>query len=169
MRHLTKDQIEKLCLAAESDLDRLLYRVCYEHGLRISEALSLTPARLQNGRLVTKPGKHGRPTIQKVAPELLELWNRVTAGVAQRDRVFPFTRQWAGRKFTRTAKLAGIDLAPRQGIHTLRHSIAHHMLDANAPLPVIQRKLGHASIASTGCYLRADDSEVDAWSERALA
>jgi integrase len=48
-----------------------------------------------------------------------------------------------------------------QGIHSLRHSLAHHLLDAGAPLPVVQKSLRHRSIGSTGVYLEADGRDVD--------
>jgi len=39
--------------------------------------------------------------------------------------------------------------------HTLRHSKAMHLLEANTPLPVIQDILGHANISSTEIYAHA--------------
>jgi len=44
----------------------------------------------------------------------------------------------------------------RMAVHSLRHSLAHAMLDAGAPLPVVQRALRHRSIGSTGVYVEAD-------------
>lgn len=40
--------------------------------------------------------------------------------------------------------------------HTLRHSKAMHLLQAENPLPVIQAILGHEDIKTTGMYARAD-------------
>jgi integrase/recombinase XerD len=82
--------------------------------------------------------------------------------------VFPFSRQWASVLFHRACEKAGIELAPTQGIHSLRHSIAHHLLDAGAPLPVVQKQLRYRSIGSTGVYLEADAADVDQWRARAL-
>ncbi len=53
--------------------------------------------------------------------------------------------------FARAAKLAG--LPNNGGIHSLRHSFATHLLEANVPLPVIQRLLGHTTLATTSRYL----------------
>jgi hypothetical protein len=63
---------------------------------------------------------------------------------------------------------AGIELQPRQGLHSLRHSLAHAMLDAGASLPVVQKALRHRSIGSTGVYLEADGRDVDTWRSKAI-
>ena len=169
MKHLSHAQIADLLNAAETDRDRLLLTLAYEHGLRVSEALALTPSRVQNDYLCTRPGKHGKLTVQRLNQPTAMLWARVCSSLASDTRIFPFTRQWASQLFHRAAHAAHIVLAPRQGIHTLRHSIAHHLLDSGAPLPVVQRKLGHVSLSSTSHYLVADDSEVDSWSALAIA
>ena len=56
----------------------------------------------------------------------------------------------------------------RMAVHSLRHSLAHAMLDAGAPLPVVQRALRHRSIGSTGVYVEADGRDVDKWRARAI-
>ncbi len=98
-----------------------------------------------------------------------QLWASVTATLAPSTLVFPFSRMWASVIFHRAAEAAGIQLAPRQGIHTLRHSCAHRLLDTGAGLTVVQRKLGHRSLASTGVYLEADDAAVDYASAKAFS
>jgi len=40
--------------------------------------------------------------------------------------------------------------------HSLRHSVAVHMLESGIPLPVIKAFLGHANISSTMIYSMAD-------------
>lgn len=166
MKHLSIQQITSLLSAPPNNRDRLLLTLAYEHGLRVSEVLALTPARVQRGFLMTRPGKGGLQTVQRMHPKTLQLWNEVTTNLAPHTSPFPFSRQWASVIFHTACHTSGIALAPRQGIHTLRHSIAHHLLDAGAPLPVVQRKLGHVSLGSTGQYLQPDDSTVDSWSEK---
>jgi integrase/recombinase XerC len=169
MKHLTHEQITNLIAAATSPRDRLLLTLCYEHGLRISEALALTPARVQRDFLCTRPLKDGRTTTQRLSASTAQLWASVTATLAPSALIFPFSRMWASVIFHRAAEAAGIQLAPRQGIHTLRHSCAHRLLDTGAGLTVVQRKLGHRSLASTGVYLEADDAAVDHASAKAFS
>jgi Phage integrase family len=70
--------------------------------------------------------------------------------------------------FHRAADKAGIQLQLRQGVHSLRHSLGHHLLDAGASLPVVQKALRHASLSSTGVYLEQDARDVDDWRARAI-
>jgi integrase/recombinase XerD len=45
--------------------------------------------------------------------------------------------------------------------HALKHSIAVHMVEADIPVQLIQRRLGHRSIENTMVYLSIADSHVD--------
>jgi integrase/recombinase XerD len=168
MKHLSAVQVNALVNAAVTPQHRLLFSLCFEHGLRISEALALTPARVKGGYLNTRPLKDGKATSQQLSTATADLWADVTATLAPITRIFPFSRQWAAELFHRAAECAGIALRLHQGIHTLRHSCAHNLLAAGAPLPVIQRKLGHKNISTTSVYLVADDATVDDWSRRAF-
>jgi len=53
--------------------------------------------------------------------------------------------------------LADVNIANRKhGLHSLRHSLATRLLEANTPLPVISEVLGHVNSASTETYLKVD-------------
>lgn len=107
-------------------------------------------------------------TSQQLSTATAALWAQETANSAPNTLIFPFTRQWASERFHRAAKAAGIALRFHQGIHTLRHSCAHHLLEAGAGLNVAQRKLGHKIIATTSVYLEADDALWMIGQERSL-
>ena len=51
--------------------------------------------------------------------------------------------------------------------HTLRHSLARRMLESGADLAMVQRTLGHRSIATTGMYLTPSDDDLRAVMEDA--
>lgn len=70
--------------------------------------------------------------------------------ICERDRlhrVVAYWRELAGIKF-RTPQ--------RQGLHSLRHTLATRLLGAQTPFPVISAVLGHASPATTFIYAKAD-------------
>lgn len=169
MKHLLPEQVQRLIEAADGERNKLLFTMLFEHGLRISEALALTKVSVQRGGyLRVRARKNGKHTDEKVNPPTLAVWNRVTEHICPGTMVFPFSRQWASELFHRACDKAGIELQPRQGVHSLRHSLGHAMLDAGAPLPVVQRSLRHRSIGSTGVYLEADGASVDLWRARAI-
>ena len=43
--------------------------------------------------------------------------------------------------------------------HDLRRTFARNACDNGAPLPAIQRALGHADVSATMAYIGADDSD----------
>jgi site-specific recombinase XerD len=169
VKHLQVEQVQALRAAAETDRNKLFLTIIYEHGLRVSEALSLTRAHVRRGYLQIKGKKKGKRADEKVNPATLALFESVTKNLLPNTLIFPFSRQWGSELFHAAAAKAGIELQLRQGIHSLRHSLAHHMLDSGAPLPVVQRALRHKSIGSTGVYLEADASATDVWRSKATA
>ena len=57
---------------------------------------------------------------------------------------------------TRAIKRARLQRLPRKGAHTLRHSLATHMLSKGASLAEIGEVLRHASTQSTAIYAKVD-------------
>ena len=55
VRYLTEEEIRQLVEACKKERDRLLIMVLFQTGVRISEALALTPASIRNFE------KEGRP------------------------------------------------------------------------------------------------------------
>ncbi len=44
----------------------------------------------------------------------------------------------------------------RQGLHSLRSTLAGNMLEVKSPLPIISESLGHQSVNTTSLYLKID-------------
>jgi integrase len=72
------------------------------------------------------------------------------APFCERDHLHRVVKHWR--------ELAGIEFRTRQrqGLHSLRHTLATRLLRAETPFPVISAILGHASPASTFIYAKAD-------------
>jgi integrase/recombinase XerC len=139
--------------------DKAVLTLLYACGLRISEALGLTPASLAANPLVIT-GKGGKP-------RLVPLLDQARAAIDAYMKACPFPLPPQGPLF-RGAK--GGPLSPRiiqllmeklRGAlslpdtatpHALRHSFASHLLGNGADLRVIQELLGHASLSTTQVY-----------------
>jgi site-specific recombinase XerD len=63
---------------------------------------------------------------------------------------------------TQRMHAAGIKIedGKKHGPHSLRHSLASALLEANTPLPVISEVLGHTNTASTSVYLKIDINQL---------
>lgn len=174
---LSETQVEALLNAPDPDTplgqrDRALFETLYASGMRVSEAVGLTLARLSlNQGLVRVIGKGGRERLVPLgerALDALNIWlsdGRValkpkTESVFVSARGQALTRQAIWQRIRLHAKVAEIDSAVHP--HRLRHSFATHLLDHGADLRVVQILLGHADLSTTQIYTHVSRSRLKA-------
>ena len=95
---------------------------------------------------------------------LLRYLARTTGEIASplfHGRHGPLRRRQIQLRFVRCREWAG--LAQHFTTHSLRHSIATHLLDAGASLELVQHHLGHRNIRSTAIYARITDRHREAF------
>jgi site-specific recombinase XerD len=146
---------------------RAILTTCYAAGLRISEAVALTPPTIDSKRMVLRveQGKGQKDRYVMLSPKLLEVlraWWRVEK---PKDWLFPgdmpgqhITKGAVERecqKAHRTCKISK-PITP----HSLRHAFAVHLLEQGSDVRTIQLLLGHRSLATTAKYLRIATSKV---------
>jgi integrase len=166
---LPADQIRRLIKAekgrSSSALrNRALIATTWRGALRIGEALSLTPSDidLNSGRIRIRKGKGERPRtvyMDDDALAQLEPWieRRSALGLNGRHPIFSTLKggklhpNHARRLLRRLADRAGIEA--RVHPHLLRHSRAAELAAEGVPVNVIQKALGHRSLATTSRYL----------------
>lgn len=145
--------------------DRGLLTVLYRAGLRIEEALDLKPADVDTRRgtirILHGKGDHDRTVaVDDGAIAVLELWlaERARLGVNGRQKLFctltggPLSANQVRQMCKRRSAKAGID--KRVHPHGLRHTHAAELVAEGVPVNVIQKQLGHVSLATTDIYLR---------------
>jgi len=158
IKYLSKEDIERFFSCIKNRRDKALFGLTYLYGLRISEALSLKLSHidLENKRILIHRAKGGiggeRPlflTAEKLIGKYLK--KRLDTGDALfTGRQGNISRQRVHQLFKRYAQKAGI--APKYSVHSLRHSIATHLLDAGEGIEFIKDHLGHANIQNTMIY-----------------
>ncbi|MGO9863702.1 MAG: tyrosine-type recombinase/integrase [Terriglobales bacterium] len=162
MFHLDRQQLEALfqVARAQSERDWLMILVVYNHGLRATEVVTLTPANLRDGFLTVKRLKGSRCTTQRLFDSDRDALTRLAAEKTAGERLFPVTRQHFWYLIQKHAKAAGI---PRHLAHphVLKHSIAMNTIRV-AGIENVRTFLGHVSIASTGAYLAVDQETANA-------
>jgi integrase len=158
--YLRPEEVSALIEAARKlrygERNVLLIKVLYQCGLRISEALSLTPSHLtqfEGIHCLRVKGKGGKERLVHV-PEAL--YSQLLAYAYQRklkqtDRFFNLNRKNAHKMLVRAAKLAGLN--KRVYPHLLRHSCAIERLRQTGNPKALQWHLGHSSMAMTMRYL----------------
>lgn len=146
--------------------------MCLYYGaLRLAELSGLKWRNLQqgdSGGILTVFGKGGK-TRSVMIPQAIfdEIRALKPEGAGYDDPVFAARNRWGGpshlsidgRIKPRRVEYMVRDAAIRAGIdkpvspHWLRHSHATHALDNGAPIHLVQKTLGHSSLASTEKYL----------------
>ncbi|MEZ8219478.1 integrase/recombinase XerD [Candidatus Fervidibacteria bacterium JGI MDM2 SSWTFF-3-K9] len=158
--YLRPDEVSALIEAAKKlrygERNVLLIKVLYQCGLRISEALSLTPShltRFEGIPCLRVKGKGGKERLVHV-PE--NLYSQLLAyayqkGLKPTDKFFNLNRKNAHKMLVKAAKLAGLN--KRVYPHLLRHSCAIERLRQTGNPKALQWHLGHNSMAMTMRYL----------------
>lgn len=166
-RILEESVVARLIDAAAQGRDRVLLKLLYVSGVRVSEACGLkwcdAVSRRQGGQ-ITVFGKGGRTRTVLLKPKVWEQLLSIKGDAKAADPIFR-SRKGGGaldvsqvrRIVYAAASKAG--LAQKVSPHWMRHAHASHALDRSAPIHLVQATLGHASVSTTGRYLHARPSE----------
>jgi integrase/recombinase XerC len=148
--------------------DMAVLMLLYGAGLRIGEALSLTPAILPLADSMVITGKGGRQRLVAILPVVRDAIDRYAAllpwPVARDEPLFrgarggPLAAGLIRRAMARARVVLGLPATATP--HALRHSFATHLLGAGADLRSLQELLGHASLSSTQIYTQVDAARL---------
>lgn len=167
-RILAEGDVHRMVALEENARNRILIKLLYVAGLRVSEACSLRARDVRpasDGGYVTVYGKGGKTrTIllgQGIYDELLSLrggGSDEPLFKSQKGGALSASQAW--RAVRRAAERAGVE-APVSP-HWFRHAHASHALDRGCPIHLVQATLDHASVATTGRYLHARPNDSSA-------
>jgi integrase/recombinase XerD len=157
--YLTREEVLHLAAACEgrnAARDQLLIHTLFQTGLRISEALSLTPAKVgaQNGHAVLDIIGKGHKPRRVACPN--NLAHRLKSYAFDKklqleDKLFGINRTRAWKIIKAAAQKAGITKPVYP--HLLRHSDAIERLRQTGNPKALQIHLGHESLLMTMRYL----------------
>lgn len=169
-RILTEADVHSMIALEPNPRNRVLLRLLYAAGLRVSEACALKWRDVQarkNAGQVTVYGKGGKTRVILLSAET---WRELESlrNEGGPDKPVFVSRKRCGhldssqvlRIVREAAQRAGVELPVSP--HWLRHAHASHALDRGCPIHLVQATLGHASVSTTGRYLHArpDDSSA---------
>lgn len=156
---LTRREVALILDAPDNLKHRLLLRVCYACGLRLSELIHLRPGDIDGERFLLHvvQGKGGKDRLVPLPEKLLEelrLYWQITHPAEwlfpSRTPHQPLSSTTPQKVFSKAKQQAGVQR--HGGIHSLRHAFATHQLQSGAPIHQLQKLLGHRSISATLRY-----------------
>lgn len=164
-RYLTQQETRAFFGVIDDARNLALFTFIYLYGLRVAEVSLhvVGDVDLARGRIVIKRLKGGAWAERPLFSRLRELLTEHLASLSDPGadaHLFPgyggpLRKRQIQSLFTKYRDLAGL---PRTATaHSLRHSIATHLLDAGVSLEFVQDHLGHQSIRSTSIYARITD------------
>jgi site-specific recombinase XerD len=164
---LSPEEVVQFLQLVWSRKHRAILTTCYAAGLRISEAVTLTPAAIDSKRMVLRveQGKGKKDRYVMLSPKLLEIlraWWRV-----EKPEHWLFPGDRPDQHITANAVALECRHAQRMckiskpiTPHSLRHAFAVHLLEQGTDVRTIQLLLGHRSLATTAKYLLIATSKV---------
>ena len=156
--------------------DRPTWTLCgmlYCTGCRISEALALTPRRvdLNDQTLIFETLKKRRKKVYRAVPvpeallDDLALVHGIREAIKRQKTdmldapLWPMSRVTAWWQVSAVMIAAGIEDGPHRCPKGLRHAYAIHALSKKVPLNMVSKWMGHAQMETTAIYANAVGEE----------
>ncbi|MBW7848170.1 MAG: tyrosine-type recombinase/integrase [Bacteroidales bacterium] len=160
---LNKSEIKQIMSAVENKKHKLILKLCYGMGLRVSEVVGLKVTDIDSSTMLVRieqaKGKKDRlVTLPKSVLDDLRAYY-----LEYRPKIYLFEGQNGGQYSIRSVQavfksaMLKAGIKKRIGIHGLRHSYATHLIETGTDIRFIQQLLGHKSIKTTEIYTHVTD------------
>ncbi len=125
---------------------RIAFLLAYASGMRVSEVLRCCREHFKSKSIFVPESKYG---VERVVP-VPKGWKETFE-----DKLpLKTTARTLQRKFKKYSKLAKLN--PLYTFHSLRHGFATRALESGVPINQVQLLLGHANLATTSIYTKAN-------------
>jgi site-specific recombinase XerD len=168
-RHLKDDQVGKFLAVISDPRDRAMFMLMLRCGLRVEEVSRLTvdAMELPRNRLFVANGKGRKDRVvylSKDAKFALETYLKARSSKARRMFLVqkgPLTgTSISVRGIQKRIEYYARENKIKVSCHSLRHTMATQLLNADADLSTIQDLLGHNHITTTQRYCRVSNLKV---------
>ncbi|PHJ38603.1 integrase [Desulforamulus profundi] len=164
---LSKDEILSIIDQVHNLKHKVILLTTYSSGLRISETLNLRVSDIDSNRMLIRvnQGKGHKDRLTILSLENLKMLRAYWKLYKPTDLLFPGQvpgKPLAARNIQYVFQMAKLraGISKPATVHTLRHSFATHLLEANADLRTIQTLLGHSDISTTSNYIHLSTKHI---------
>ncbi len=163
---MNKEEITKLLSFVKNKQHKIILKLYYSSGLRLSEAIKLKikDLDLNENVLWIRDGKGGKDRMTILSKILSKELEEFAINRKKDDFVFlnrkgyPFSPRSIQKAFELAKEKSNIKKDVH--VHTLRHSFATHLLEAGTDIRKIQELLGHADLSTTQIYTKVTNEEL---------
>jgi len=168
-RHLTDDQVANLLAVITKVRDRAMFMVMLRCGLRVDEVARLTAdaVEYQRRQLFVANGKGAKDRMVYVSDDACAALRAYLEKRSSKTRALfvvekgpmkgkPISVRGIQKRIEYYARKSGVAAS----CHSLRHTMATQLLNADAQLSSIQDLLGHSHITTTQRYCRVANLKV---------
>lgn len=163
---LNVEEVRKLFGVIENPKHRLILKLCYGMGLRVSEIVNLQINHIDSHdmKVLIARGKGKKDRYVNLPQSILKELRKYYK--AYHPKTYLFEGQNGGKYsvrsvqmiFKKAMKKSGIN--KQIGVHGLRHSYATHLLELGTDLSFIQKLLGHNDIKTTQIYANVSNTSL---------
>lgn len=160
MKAMTREQLDAVLVVARrhSEDDYLALLIGFNHGLRISEILALTPHNIVNGYLVVQRLKNSKRTVQ---PLLQNERDAVMAKCTKGGPFFAVCRKTLWAHMKRYCAEAGVPFGKDfVTVHSLKHTTGRLGFKGGMTIPEVGARLGHKNLGNSLIYMQATEEEA---------
>lgn len=155
MKSMSREQLDALLNAAkqESEIDYLMLLVTFNHGLRVSETLSLTKNNIRDGYISVARGKGSLPCQHPLLGSERQRLEKLAA--TAEGKLFTISRVTFWRRMKAYGAEAGLpEFLCRP--HTLKHTCGRLGFKGGMTVPDLIEYLGHKNGANSLIYAQSD-------------
>ncbi|MFH0711522.1 MAG: site-specific tyrosine recombinase/integron integrase [archaeon] len=163
---ISAEKIKEMIEACDNIKHRLIVKLFYSSGLRLSELLNLKRSDIDfdRGLILVRLGKGKKDRISILSDNLKDdLLKYYSSMKFRTDYVFEgrdgrkYSKKSVQKVLERLGKKIGIRIHP----HMLRHSFATHLLEQGVDIRYIQKLLGHSDVSTTEIYTHVSNQKLE--------
>lgn len=160
---LSKDEVKALIQAAPTKKSRLIIKMLYSSGLRLSECSNLKIDDLELEEKIgwVRKGKGGKDRLFILSENIIKDFKKYLKK-HQGPYLFSNDKPLTPRNVQKIVKRAAVTAGIKKPVspHKLRHSFATHLLESGTDVRVIQELLGHSNLQTTQIYTKVSMEKI---------